>query len=398
MKKFLLSGLLCVLVILTHAQTGKQVADSNNMFAFEFYKHVDAGKNNVFYSPFSITTAMAMAQTGARNETYRQIGHVMHFNTLPKRFMGGIETLVNAVESDTLTDTANHVVINLANSIWLGDSLKVKQTYADLMTNIYHATSTKVSFADTNTRNIINNWVEGKTNGKIKNLIQQGILNPSTRMVLVNAIYFNARWQTPFPKEFTLQKSFYISKHDSVMADMMHITNSYLYYEDENLQAVQMPYKGNSLSMIVLLPKGVKAGFDKMESLLDEKYYNKILDSMSTKKVKLSLPKFKTTDEFQLKDVLSKMGMPIPFTPNADFSSLTDESLCIDKVIHKAFIDVTESGTEAAAATAIIIHPSMIVSPKSLIMFNANHPFVFVIRDNDTGCILFMGKIMNPLQ
>jgi serpin B len=398
MKKFLLSSLLCVLVILAQAQTGKQVADSNNMFAFEFYKHVDAGKSNVFYSPLSITTAMAMAQTGARNETYKQISHVMHFNVLPKRFMGGIETLVNAVESDTLTDTANHVVINLANSVWLGDSLKVKQTYADLMTNIYHATSTKVSFADTNTRNVINNWVERKTNGKIKNLVPQGILNASTRMVLVNAIYFNARWQTPFSKQYTLQKPFYISKHDSVMADMMHITNSYLYYEDENLQAVQMPYKGNSLSMIVLLPKGVKAALNKMESLLDEKYYNRIIDSMSTKKVRLSLPKFKTTDEFQLKDVLSKMGMPIAFTPNADFSSLTDESICIDKVIHKSFIDVTESGTEAAAATAVVMRQSMVMSPKLLVTFNANHPFVFLVRDNATGCILFMGKIMNPLN
>ncbi len=398
MKKFLLSGLLCVVVVFANAQNEKQVADSNNMFAFEFYKHVDAGKNNVFYSPFSITTAMAMAQTGARNETYRQISHVMHFNSLPKKFMGGIENLVNAVEKDTLTDTANHVVISLANSIWLADSLKVKPTYAELMTNIYHAKSTKVSFADTNTRNVINNWVGVKTNGKIKNLIPQAILNPSTRMVLVNAIYFNARWETPFSKQYTLQKSFYISKHDSVTADMMHITNNYLYYEDKDLQAVQMPYKGNSLSMIVLLPKGIKAALNKMESLLDEKYYNRILDSMSTKKVKLSLPKFKTTDEFQLKDVLSKIGMPIPFTPNADFSSLTDESLCIDKVIHKAFIDVVESGTEAAAATAVVVRTSMVVSPKSLVMFNANHPFVFVIRDNATGCILFMGKIMNPLN
>jgi len=396
MKKVYVSFLLVIVFVFAKGQASTQVADSNNLFAFQLYKHINKPGENLFFSPFSISAAMAMTYTGARNETAKQISHTLHFNSEAKHFMGGFKNLIESIESDT-ADTANHIQLNIANSIWIADSLHLRPMFSLLMQTIYHTQASHINFADTNAKNIINQWVESRTNNKIKNLIPDGGLNALTRMVLVNAIYFHAKWQKPFSKHYTITLPFYVSKHDSVNVKTMNITENYKYYENKNLQAIELPYKGDKLSMLIFLPKGIE-GLAKMEKELTNHFYSHVIDSMYSKKVKLSLPKFSTKNQFQINDVLEKMGMPDAFTAKADFSAMSDENLYIDKVFHKAFIDVTEEGTEAAASTVVIMGQSMVVNPQLLAIMYVNHPFVFVIRDNTTGCILFMGKITDPLK
>ncbi len=397
MKKVCISFLLLLVCVFVKGQASKQVADSNNLFAFQLYKHINKHGENLFFSPFSISAAMAMTYTGARNETAKQISHTLHFNSEAKHFMGGFKNMMEAIESDTLTDTANHIQLDMANSMWIADSLHIRPMYAELMQSIYHTEARKISFADSGARNTINKWVENRTNDKIKELISPGTVDASTKLVLVNALYFNAKWATAFSKHYTLREPFYVSKHDSVMAETMNMTQTFNYYEDKELQAIESPYKGEKLSMVVFLPKE-RTGINKMEKTLGYHYYNKVIDSMYRKKVKLALPKFNTTDQIDIRKVLEEMGVQNPFTAKADFSAMTDEPLYIDKIFHKAFIKVAEEGTEAASATAVTMSKSMVADPSTLAVFYANHPFIFVVKDNTTGCILFMGKITNPLK
>jgi serpin B len=213
---------------------------------------------------------------------------------------------------------------------------------------------------------------------------------------LVNAIYFKGKWKSPFSKDSTKSENFHTSASNIIKAKFMHNTGHYRYYEDATLQAVEIPYMGGRTAMVILLPKE-KDGISQMENKLGHLYYSKIISSMNSPKVIVAFPKFKTTTAFELGGTLSAMGMPDAFSSSADFSGISNEGLHISNVIHKAFIDVNEEGTEAAAATAVIM-PFSIAQPMATAIFNANHPFIFVIRDTMTGGILFMGKITDPTK
>jgi serpin B len=395
MKTLLTSLIAVVLCIHTNAQQISPIADSNNFFAFKLYNQIKKDKKeNLFFSPFSISTALAMTYAGARNETAKQMAATMHFNADQDVFSRDYQTYLGKIESDTGKD----LILGIANSLWLGKSLELLPPFKETVITDYNSEAKNVDFSKSEkVRQEINTWVAQKTKDKIQDLILPGMLSASTRLVLVNAIYFKGRWKVPFSKDSTKSDDFYKSGATTVKAKFMHNTNHFRYYEDRSLQAVEIPYEGNKTSMLVILPNEIN-GIDGLENQLDYSYYTKIASSIHPRKVILAVPKFKTTVQFELAGALSAMGMPNAFSGSADFGGISKEGLMIGAVIHKAFIDVNEEGTEAAAATAVLMPMSVAVHPPKNPVFIANHPFIFVIRDNATGSILFMGKIMDPTK
>jgi serpin B len=283
--------------------------------------------------------------------------------------------------------------------VFLNDFLKL--TKSD-----YGAGSNQVDFkgATEAARLTINQWIEQKTDNKIKDLLQPGVLNSLTKMVLTNAIYFKGDWRTPFTKTYTEVDDFHLSSAQNVKAPLMHLTDGFDYFDGGTFQALAIPYESGELSMIVFLPKEI-SGLPALEESLTASSMKHWLDQLQpVPEVILTLPKFQMTRQFKLQDTLGVMGMPRAFDPgNADFSGMTgNRELFISAVIHKAFVDVNEKGTEAAAATAVVMQKAMALppDPRQLLppVFRADHPFVFLIRDNRTGGILFMGRVTDPTK
>jgi serpin B len=290
--------------------------------------------------------------------------------------------------------------LNIANGLWAQQDFRFLDAYFDLVKSKYHPELKNVDFTNNilreATRREINAWVEKNTNDKIKNILSQGDLTSLTRLVLVNAIYFYGDWASPFKKASTKTKAFSMMDGTSDTMPFMNQKNRYNYFEDSKIQAIEIPYMDSKASMVIFLPKKTNGIADPGKSL-DYTYYQEIIESMEFNDVYLSLPKFKLDFKLELGNTLSQMGMPLAFSPEADFSGMTGKrDLFISKVIHQAFIKVDEKGTEAAAATAVAMSLGMApqhIEPK---IFNADHPFVFLIRDNTTGSILFMGEILKP--
>jgi len=372
---------------------GLSITDNNTRFAFDLYKKISLKPENMFYSPFSISAAMGMAYTGSKGNTETQIAHVMHFASnnaaFPASYQAYLKT-INALNKDEIN-------IYTANSFWAQADFKFKKEFVGIIRDYFSGEITNVDFVKEaeKCRVDINKWVEGKTNNKIENLIQPGLIDNLTRLVLVNAIYFKAPWEMPFDTKATKKMDFNTSAANVVSADFMTGENNYKYYTEDKFSAIEIPYAKGSLSMIVILPADNDlAGLQKS---MDNALYQKIVSGLTQKKVRLILPKFKATSEFELSDVLKEMGMPEAFSDKADFSGMTGrKDLKISKVVHKAFIDVNESGTEAAAATAVIIRIKAM--PVNAIEFKADHPFMFVIRENTNGSILFAGNIYDPTK
>jgi serpin B len=246
------------------------------------------------------------------------------------------------------------------------------------------------------TRQKINRWVEDKTNDKIKNLIPEGALNAMTRLVLTNAIYFKGDWASQFDKDDTEDADFFVSPEKTVTASLMYQKEEFKYAENELLQILQLPYKGDDLSMLVLLPKE-KIGLADLEKELTADKLTEWQKRMYEQEIEVYLPKFKMTSQFSLSETLKKMGMSDAFDPGkADFSGMTgNKDLFISAVLHKAFVEVNEKGTEAAAATGVMMQLSMALDEP---VFRADHPFIFMIQDNKTGSILFVGRVMDPTK
>lgn len=398
MKTLVISLVAVVLCIQMNAQQTSSIADSNNLFAFNLYSQLSKQEpGNLFFSPFSISTALAMTYAGARNETEKQMRDVLHFNVEQKGFHADYRNYLDAIEADTGKD----LVLEIANSIWVENSCKIRPSFSEIVKDEYNSVSKNVDFArhTEETRQEINSWVENKTHDKIKKLLAKGMVKSSTKLVLVNTIYFKAKWESPFNAAATRKAIFHQSDSVNDSASFMNKAGYYKYYRDSILQALEIPYYNGKISMLILLPNKVN-GISKVENAWDETYYSKIIRSLSdTSDIRLSVPKFKITLESILNIPLSEMGMPIAFSGNADFSGIASGRLSIGVVIHKAFIDVNEQGTEAAAATAVGIMLTSTGPPRTPpIPFIANHPFIFLIKDNATGSILFMGKITDPAK
>ena len=375
----------------------KLVSD-NSAFALDLYQQLRTRDGNLFYSPHSISVALAMTYAGARGETEEQMAEALHFglpqDQLHPAFNSLDIELAKRGEGAEGKDSEGFR-LNVVNAIWGQKDYKFLADFLDVLAENYGSGLRILDFikAPEESRITINDWVSDQTEGKIEDLIPQGLINELTRLVLTNAIYFNAAWAFPFNEEATSDGTFYLLNGDETVVPMMRQTESLGYAQGDNYQAVELPYDGNELSMVILLPQNGQ--FDTFEGSLDLQKLNGILGQLEYRQVGLTMPKFEFESSFALKDTLSEMSMPVAFSPDADFSGMTgNRELSITEVVHKAFVSLDEAGTEAAAATAVIVGLTAI--PEEPVTINIDRPFIFLIRDIETGAILFVGRVLNP--
>ena len=371
----------------------KSVAEANNAFALDLYAKLKDAEGNLFFSPFSISTALAMTYAGARGNTAKQMAEVLHFDLPQESLHSALGALMSKLQAGK-KDSGYQ--LSIANALWGQAGYEFLPSFLDLTNKNYGAGLREVDFRQTEkARKKINKWVEEQTNDKIKDLIKEGALGPQTLLVLTNAIYFLGDWAYQFEEDRTSDAPFALLAGDKVKVPMMRQTEDFKYMEGDDFKALELPYKNNELSMIIFLPNKPDGlpGFEK--ALTAERVATSIA-KMGKEEVRVKLPKFKLTSEFLLVDTLKSMGMTDAFAlPPADFSGMTGrKNLFIAKVIHKAFVDVNEKGTEAAAATGVVMELTAI--PGEPKVFKADHPFLFLIRDNRTAGILFMGRVMDP--
>jgi len=396
-------------------KTDKQlIVAGNNKFALELYAKLCSEEGNLFFSPYSISTALAMAHAGARGQTEAQMAKVLHFPTRsggswpdPNQKLNYSEQVRNRqrfhsafgviIKDLNARGKKGGYELTVANALWGQKGYGIVTNFIRVVLDYYGGECKQVDFikATETARKTINTWVEKETNDKIKNLIQKGVLDSMTRLVLTNAIYFKGNWARQFKKDRTKDAPFTLANGKKVDVGMMNQTAEFNYMETESFQGLELPYVDDELSMIILLPKEFD-GLDEFEKTLTVENLSKWMDELHNREVRVSVPKFKMTSQFALTSVLKSMGMIDAFSVNADFSGMNGRrDLFISAVIHKAYVDVNEEGTEAAAATAVTMKLTS-VGPTRIPVFQADHPFLFVIRDNHSGSILFIGRVMNP--
>jgi len=372
----------------------KAVVGGNNAFALDLYGKLREREGNLFFSPFSISTALAMTYAGARGETEAQMAKVLHFPPGREKLHPACKTLIDDLNA---RQEKGGYELSVANALWGQKGYGFGKVFLHVTRTYYGAGLNEVDFvkAAEAARQRINKWTEEKTRGKIKDLIPPGVLTELTRLVLTNAIYFKGDWAAQFDEKATRDAPFTLLDGEKVDVPMMHQREDFGYMERETFQALALPYVGKELSMVVFLPKEV-GGLAELEKSLTAKNLAKWLPALRKRKVRVWLPKFKMTSQFRLDKTLMAMGMADAFTRAADFSGMNGKKdLFISAVIHKAFVDVNEEGTEAAAATAVVVGITS-VAPRRHVVFRADHPFLFLIRDNKSGSILFMGRVVNP--
>jgi len=374
------------------------LVEGNSAFAFELYKELKEKGGNLFYSPYSISLALAMTYAGASGETAQQMADTLQFlleqASLHPAFNWLDAELAKRGEGAQGKD-GEGFRLNIVNAIWGQEDYEFLPAFLDVLAENYGAGLRIVDFITETeaSRLAINDWVSKQTEGRIKDLIPQGAIDALTRLVLTNAIYFNAAWEHSFDKKMTADGPFYLLDGEQVIVPMMKQTESFGYTEGEGYQAVELQYDGGELSMVILLPEAGKV--EAFEEGLQSQQVDAIINDMQNIQVALTMPRFEFDSEFRLKDTLAGMGMPIAFSSAADFSGMTGKrELAISDVVHKAFVAVDEAGTEAAAATAVIV--GLTAVPEPLVEVTINRPFIFLIRDIETGAILFVGRVLNP--
>jgi serpin B len=372
--------------------------EGNSAFAFDLYQALREEEGNLFYSPHSISVALAMTYAGARGETAQQMADTLKFllgqDRLHPAFNWLDAELAKRGEGAAGKD-GEGFRLNIVNAIWGQKDYSFLTDFLDVLAENYGAGLRILDFITETekSRLIINDWVSDQTEDRIKDLIPQGAIDELTRLVLTNAIYFNAAWEYPFDKKMTANGPFYLLDGGQVTVPMMRQTESFGYTDGEEYQAVELLYDGDELSMVILLP--TSGNFEAFEEGLDAQKVSGIIGDLQFSEVALTMPKFEFDSEFSLKDTLAEMGMPAAFSEAADFSGMTGtQDLCISEVLHKAFVSVDEAGTEAAAATAVIVGETAI--PEQPVEVTVDHPFIFLIRDIETGAILFVGRVLNP--
>jgi serpin B len=376
------------------------VVEGNNAFAIELYGQLRNQRGNLFFSPESISTALAMTYAGARGDTASEMAKTLHFTLPPERLHPAMGALLR-----DLNAPHDGYQLRVADALWAQRDYVFRDDFLKVSKSDYGAGFNQVDFkgATEAARLTINQWIEQKTENKIKDLLQPGVLDSLTKMVLTNAIYFKGNWLTPFTKAYTEDEDFHLSPAQAVKAPLMHLSDGFYYFDGGTFQALEIPYEGRKMSMIVFLPKDI-GGLPALEESLTAANTKQWLDQLKwVPEVILTMPKFQMTRQFKLQDTLGAMGMPRAFDANtADFSGMTgNRELFISAVIHKAYIDVNEEGTEAAAATAVVMEKAMAMPPRRdqpPPVFRADHPFVFIIRDNSSGGILFMGRVTDPTK
>ncbi|MGM0401486.1 MAG: serpin family protein [Chloroflexota bacterium] len=369
------------------------LVEGNSAFAFDLYRFLAKEEDNLFYSPYSISLALAMTHAGARGETEAQMADVLHF-TLPQEELHPAFNALDLALASRGEEEEEGFRLHVVNALWGQKGYEFLSEFLRTLAENYGAGLRVLDFATKpeESRVTINDWVAEETEERIEDLLPKNAIDRSTVLVLTNAIYFNAAWQHPFQEEQTEDGTFYLRDGEEVTVPMMNQTESFAYGEGEGYQALELPYEDEELSMVILLPK--EGGFEEFEGTLDAGRVEAIVQDMTRTSVNITMPKFSHEWDTSLKETLSALGMPVAFSSGADFSGMTgSRGLFIDDVIHKAFVAVDEEGTEAAAATAVIMRESAPLSP---VEFTVDHPFIFLIRDRETGTILFVGRVMDP--
>ncbi|MBN1375783.1 MAG: serpin family protein [Dehalococcoidia bacterium] len=374
------------------------LVEGDNVFAFNLYRSLKGAGGNMFFSPYSISVALAMTYAGARGLTQQQMADTLHY-TLPQENLhpafNNLDAILASRGEGAKGKDGEGFRLNIVNAIWGQKGYKFLSGYLDLLAENYGAGLRLMDFinAPENCRQVINQWVSDQTEDRIKDLIPADAINSLTRLVLTNAIYFNAAWANPFEEMLTKPDIFYLVDGTEVKVPMMHQVELLDYLDGDNFQAVELPYDGRELSMLIILPDSGK--FNEIENSLHAEQVNGIIKSLDAEQVGLSMPSFEFESSFGLNKTLSEMGMPIAFSTNADFSGMIgSKDLRISDVIHKAFISTDESGTEAAAATAVVMEATAM--PGAPLEMKIDRPFIFLIRDIETGTVLFIGRMMNP--
>lgn len=382
------------------------VAD-NNAFALDLYHEISDGGGNLFFSPYSISVALAMTWAGARNQTESQMADTLHFNFSQE----DLHSLFNELDLDlnnrNLGDPENddkYLKLNICNEVWGQKDYTFMDPFLDTLMINYGAGIRLVDFANNpeEARLTINDWVAEQTEDKIQDLLAQGDVTDLTRLVLTNTIYFNASWGIPFDPALTYDGVFYLENGTTVNVPMMipeagngENGEHYAATEGTNYQAVQLPYYGDEFSMVLLVPNS--GMFGTFEQNLDSAVIDDIINHLEVREVALKMPKFEYEARLNLSQTLYNMGMEDAFTPfAADFSGMDGTlNLYISKVIHQATITLDEFGTEAAAATAVVMELGSL--PPAPLVITIDRPFIYMIRDNQTGAILFLGRVKNPV-
>jgi len=371
----------------------QEVVNANNQFALELYSNLNENEENnaknIFYSPYSISAALAMTYEGAKGQTADEMKSVFHFpeNNILRPNFASIYNEINRGDEAYKLSTGN--------ALWAQQDYPFLEDYLSLVETYYGGKAANLDFISKTeeSRQTINSFIEEQTNNKIKDLIPAGVLDSMTRLVLTNAIYFKGTWEWQFDKSDTHDADFKITEDNIVQVPMMYMKPEkamFNYADTGDLQILEMPYKGDEISMLILLPTG---NLDSINLTL-ENLENWKSQMQETKLDAIYFPKFEFDAKYNLKENLEDLGMPTAFSENADFSGMTGKrDLFISFVIHQAYVKVDEEGTEAAAATAVIMKETS-AGPEN--MFIADHPFIFIIQEKATGNILFLGKVVDP--
>ena len=384
--------LICAGVCFSEETEMQALVDGNTAFALDLYEKIRETKGNHFFSPYSISTALAMTYGGARNKTEKQMADVLHFSLDQSKLhptFFELQAYFQKIQEES------EFRLNIANALWLEKSYDLLSEFLKLNQKYYEANLFNVDFIKDpeGSRLKINDWVEQKTEEKIKDLLGKGIIDALTRLILTNTIYFKAEWTRKFEPHKTKEKDFWMTEGTKTKVKMMTQKSFFGYRESKDLQVLEMSYKGGNLSMVVLLPKKID-GLSELETQLNPQSLKEWTSNLSITHIEVYIPRFTTTRSSNLKKILESLGMIDAFSDSADFSGMEPKKeLKISDVVHKAFIDVDEAGTEAAAATAVVMGVKSALPPRDLPQFIADHPFLYLIRDKQTGTILFMGRL-----
>lgn len=369
----------------------KEVVDSANTFAFDLFRPIveeDNGGQNLMISPFSITSALSMVLNGAAGDTYDAVSHTLRYNNRTLQEIN--ETYLKLMREMISVDP--RVTMEIANSVWVEKRLVVKQSYIDALKVWYLAEARNIDVSDPGAVDLVNGWIEEKTHDKIRDMIEY--LSPDLAMLLINAIYFNGKWRYQFDKKETSDKPFYITADATVSVPMMYQEENFALARSENATLIDLPYGQGNYTMVVMLPDE-DVTLEEVATTLNPENWKTWMQQLSngTSEVQLSLPKFEYEYKRTLNNDLKALGMEIAFSPSADFSNITDQSIMISRVLHQTFIRTDEEGTEAAAATVVEF---VFTSVPQTRVVNINRPFLYFIRESTTGTIVFMGQVVDP--
>jgi serpin B len=389
------AGLIAFSTSTVSAQDPEKLAAANNGFAFDLLRQIEREQpgENIFISPFSVSTALQMAGDGAAGETKTEMQRVLKTDGLePAELNAACKSLDQSLNSQT------NVVLSLANGIWHQNKFQLKPAFVSDNRNFFGAELAGVDFEDPKSAGIINDWADKKTRGKIQNVVQFPF-GQNTRLILASAIYFKGKWENPFDKGGTKPRAFHMAGGESRQTPMMSQQRRFSYQDNGDFQAVRLSYAGGRLQMYLFLPAANSSPQQLLDGLDGGNWRDKILPQFAGREGTLVFPKFKINYDVTLNEPLKGLGMKRAFDPqNADFSAMADEPLFISKVKQKSFVEVDEEGTEAAAVTTVVMTATMAqLNPPKPFEMIVDRPFVFVIADEQTRSILFMGIVNDPM-